>query len=61
MSEFVAFVWAHASPLAPTNVSEVLSAAAPFAKVHDPDMAAHEVYTAMLPRYEALEKECLKP
>ncbi|ELR14048.1 xylulose kinase [Acanthamoeba castellanii str. Neff] len=40
--------------------SEVLSAAAPFTKVHDPDMAAHEVYTAMLPRYEALEKECLE-
>jgi hypothetical protein len=44
----------------PNECSEVLSAAAPFTKVHDPDMAAHEVYTAMLPRYEALEKECLK-
>lgn len=40
--------------------AEVMAGAPPFKKAFDPDKAAHAVYTALLARYAALEKDVLK-
>ena len=39
-----------------TSFADAVSAAPPFTKIAEPDMAAHAVYSAMLPRYAALEQ-----
>jgi xylulokinase len=40
--------------------ADVIAQAPPFRKAAEPDAAAHAVYTAMLPRYEALEKRVIQ-